>query len=984
MKSFFLFEYDTLPDIICEESAPKGVLRTANTLAEDLLLVTGKKADIRSRPEDCAGDKAIIIATIGHSGLTDSFASKWLVDTAPIKGKRECYMIKIVKKPFPDSPSIKEAILIIGSDKRGTIYGIFNLSELCGVSPLVFWGDAAPERRFNIELTFDDIISKEPSVKYRGFFINDEWPAFGKWCMEQYGGVNAKAYDMVFQLLLRLKGNYMWPAMWRSSFSEDGPDTENARLADEYGVIMGASHHEPMNRAGVEWQQQYSNYGKDNTWSFVNNSKAITEFWKDGIIRNRDFENIITIGMRGENDSHLLGENATIQDNINVLKTAITVQNKLIKEHINKDLKEVPRMFAIYKEVEDFYFGIDGCDGLKGWDELDDVILLFSDDNHGLLRAIPKPTEKRHSGGYGIYYHFDYHGGPYSFEWLNHTNPVKAWEQLTMAYEYGIRDMWIVNVGDIKGNEYPLSFFMDLAYDYEKWGISNPNSAYEYTIEWLNKQFGDDVSEQDKKRIHDILDAYVMWSSVRIPESMNPDVFKNNYGEIERVQESITHTMTQADTLRAALSQRALAAYESMIYFPAMAFFASMLVNLSAGLNHAHAKRGTLIANHYAAQLRNAIPKDNLYVKKFHYFQGGKWNHMMESAHMCFRTWDDNDWTYPLVQSVLPIPYAKIVVGFRGYELHNLGHHWQDSEFICNSEMTRPDVNEITIDIDSRGDVDYNFAITCDKPWLTFSQTLGKSLLKDVPRISITATCDREKLDGEDTAKVQIDFDFRDGTVKQAFLNVKAGVASGVAVASAATGASGVASGAAGADKHGGAFLEANGYVCIPAGCFNEKSDVGGEGWRVVSRLGRTGDAIKSFPGTKNWEKESARPYVRYDFIASEAREYTITYYLSPRNPSILGGTIKACYSVNDGAPKLFDVVSPDFVTTYTDDDWNNGATDSIRKVSVSAALNKGANSLKFYAADPNVILEDIVIYPKDAPVADTHLAPPESYRVTT
>lgn len=965
MKSFTLFENGTIAEILCEPTMLPGVARIAKAVADDMFLVTGREAIMHPHPGACFGSKVVIFATAGHSAWVDSFVSRGLAGLEGIDGKRECYLMTLVETPFTDYPEIEQALLIVGSDKIGTIYGMFRLSELCGVSPLVFWGDAAPEKRESIKLAFTgDIVSKEPSVRYRGFFINDEWPAFGKWCTERYGGFNVGTYDKVFQLLLRLKGNYLWPAMWDSSFSEDGPGLENARLANDYGIIMGTSHHEPMCRAGVEWQWQYYKYGTDNTWSFVTNSKAITDFWRDGILRNKDFENVITIGMRGESDSLLLGEDATVQDNINVLKSAIAVQNQLIRDYINPNLKDVPRMFAIYKEVEDFFFGIGGRNGLCGWDELEDVILLFSDDNHGCLRAIPKLTEKRHSGGYGIYYHFDYHGGPYSFEWLGHTKLAKAWEQLTMAYEYGIRDMWIANVGDIKGNEFPLSFFMDLAFDYEKWGITNPNSASEYTSRWIDVQFGQSLNAEHKRQIYDILDAYTTWSSARIPESLNPDVFKNDFHEIETMYRIVDGILHKTDMLRNALiPERCSAGFESMVYFPVMAFFTAMRVNLLAGLNHLHAKRAALVANQYAAELQSAIPKDRFYVNMFHNFLSGKWNHMMESAHMCFRTWCDNDWAYPVVKSVLPIPYPKTVVSFRGFDVFNLGYYWQDAAPICNTELTRPDVNDIIIDIDSRGDVDYNYKISCDKPWLTFSKTFGKSLLKENPRISITAHCDRNILDGDDTAAVTIDFVFKDETKKQAFLDVKASNKT--------------------FPEYPGAFLEASGYLCINAEHFSEISDVDNMGWRIVPQLGRTGNALKSFPVTKSWETKKERPYVRYDFVVRDAQEYVIAFYYCPRNPMTKGGMMKGCYSINDGGQKLFNIVGgQDYATNETDADWSYGATNSIRKVCIAASLNAGHNSLKYYATGPNVILETIVIYPARGNFPELHLAPPQSYRI--
>ena len=963
MESFCLFENGAIADVFYECSALNGVKRVADTVAEDLFLVTGKKPNVISRLEDCQGGHAIIVATIGHSALIHSLAESGLLNAEDIIGKRECYLMKFVEMPFSEFPQIKQALLIVGSDKRGTIYGMFRLSELCGVSPLVFWGDAVPAKKEKIQIAFDnEILTKEPSVTYRGFFINDEWPAFGNWCTERYGGVNANAYEKVFELVLRLKGNYLWPAMWNSSFWEDGPDGENARLADEYGVIMGTSHHEPLCRAGIEWQNQYQKYGTDNTWSFVANSDAITAFWKEGIQRSKGLENVVTIGMRGESDSLLMGKDATLQDNINVLKKAITVQNQLIKDHINANLKEVPRMLAIYKEVEDFYFGTADCEGLRNWSEIEDVILLLSDDNYGNLRAIPQPTDHPHGGGYGIYYHFDYHGAPYSYEWLNGTNLVKAWEQLTMAYEHGIREMWIVNVGDIKGKEYPLSFFMDLAFDFEKWRTSHLNSAADYTRQWIDTQFGNAVSDEQKIQIHAILDGYTQWSTTRIPESLHAEVFQNNFHEFENTHEAVISMMSKAEALRKELPQQYLPAFESMIYFPVMAFGNSMLINLEAGINHVHAGRGTLIANQYESSIQERISLDRYYVDEFHQFLNGKWNHMMSSAHMGFRTWDDNNWTYPTIHNVCPIPYTKIIVSFRGDNAYHLGYHWLDKTLVCNAEMTRPDRNKIVMDIDSRGGVDFNFTISCDKPWLSFSQTQGEARLKDQPRTSIEIYCDRGQLTGADMAMIQIDFTFENGEQKQAFVNVKAGNKD--------------------YSCYPGTFIASQDYVCISAKNYVAKADIEGMGWRVVPRLGRTGDAIKSFPVTKNWENENSRPYVQYNFIMEQGQdqEYVLSFYFSPRNPMIKGGTIKGCFSINDNQPELFDIVPTNYYAEWVNDEWSYGVTNNIRIVNMTISLREGFNSLKFYAVDPNAILEDIIIYPKDTPIPVTHLAPPESY----
>jgi hypothetical protein len=544
---------------------------------------------------------------------------------------------------------------------------------------------------------------------------------------------------------------------------------------------------------------------------------------------------------------------------------------------------------------------------------------------------------------------------------LNHTNLSKAWEQLTTAYEYGIREMWIVNVGDIKGNEYPLCFFMDLAFDYDKWGINNLNSAEEYTKQWIEKQFGN-LSIEQKTTVHEILASYTKWSSTRIPESLNPDVYKNNFHEIENIRETVLNTMLKTKSLRKELPPRSIAAYESMVYYPVCAFFNTMLIILEAAMNHLHADRGTLIANRYADALNENILLDRKYIDEFHKILNGKWNHMMDSAHMCFINWDDNNWTYPVIKTIFPIPYPKIAVSFRGNNTYNLGHHWQDKIPISNSEMTRPDTNEIILDIDSRGDIDFRFSITCDKQWLSFSQVNGKSYLKDNPRTTITIHCDREKIINEDTALINISFEFINGEKKQALLNVKAG----------------------NSDYSGyhGAFLESQNYICINAENYSEKYDVEKMGWSVIPRLGRTGNAIKSFPVTRNWENEKNRPFVKYDFLINETGEYIISFYLSPRNPMVKGGMIKGCYSVNDNKIEYFDVVPKNYYAEWINKEWSFGVTNNIRIVNILTSFKQRLNNIKFYAANPNIILENIVIYPKDIPIPETFLAPPESYRL--
>lgn len=960
MSEFSIFQNGYVTDLYVGKDAPKGIKRVASILGRDIEMVTGKVPKQVEMLSKTAGRTVIIAGICGESESLAQLEEKGCLDISRIKGKRECYLLKVVEHPFAEYSQIEQALIILGSDKRGTIYGMFHVSELCGVSPLVFWGDAAPVKREEILLNFEqEIVTEEPSVVYRGFFINDEWPAFGKWCTEHYGGINVKAYDKIFELLLRLKGNYLWPAMWSSSFWEDGPDLESARLADEYGIIMGTSHHEPLGRAGIEWQNQYKEYGDDNTWSFLTNSEAITEFWRNGLKRCKDFENIITIGMRGEADSLLMSEDTSLEENIEVVKKAIHVQDQLISEELHKPFQEVPRMIAIYKEVEDFFYGDETCNGLRDYEEIEDAIWLLSDDNYGHLRSLPQPGDKAHRGGYGMYYHFDYHGAPYSYEWLGNVNLVQAWEQLTMAYEYGICRMWIVNVGDIKGNEYPLSFFMNLAYDYGTWGISNKNSVAQFTNQWIGQQFPAASGEQ-REKIHEILDAYMRLTSQRLPESLDETVYRCEFHEIERIQEEIKEVQKETVFLHQTLPEEMRPAFESMIYYPVLASLNIIDLNLAAGNNTELARRGVLAANDEIVRMAEKVALDQSYVEKFHAMEGGKWKHMMDSAHTGFRGWDDNDWTYPPAKTVYPIPRGKITVSFRGNNACHLGAHWQDSSTLTNEEMLRPDCNKIILDIDSRGNVDFQYTVHCTAPWLSFSGMEGKSCLKKKSRISLEIICDKEQLSEEQTARICLDFQFDNGAKTWSEVKVKAG---GLFLIQ---------------DKN--IFIENEGYICMEAKHFHRKKDVNENGWQVIPRLGRTSDAIKSFPVTKNWEMEKDRPYVEYCFQAKYEGGYLLRFYIAPRNPMVKRGTMRGSFRINDGDIRWFDAVDSGYFAEWQNETWSYGVTNHVRIIQEKVFLKKGVNTLKFYAADPNIVLEKIAMFREDRPIRATHLAPPESW----
>lgn len=985
-----LFDGSRMAELVIEESAFDGVKEIGNTIAEDLCMVTGVSPRIIRSVGEISGNTAIFVGTIGKSQYLDELEQRGLIDLSLLRGKREVFMMKIIDVPsvamasgVQANSTAKQILVIAGSDKRGTIYGMFQLSELSGVSPLVYFGDAIPEKKRELNVDIGGVfVSKEPSVYYRGFFINDEWPAFGNWATEKFGGVNAKCYRKIFELLLRLKGNYMWPAMWNSNFSEDGPGIENARLADTLGVIMGTSHHEPLFRAGNEWQQQYKEYGDDNSWSFLSNADAITRFWENGVKRNKDFESVITIGMRGEADSKLLPEDATMKDNIEVVKKAILAQDKILFDQFKDGnniytkaaeteadyaevLKNVPRMLAIYKEVEDYYYGDETCQGLKDWDELKDTIFLLSDDNHGNLRNLPTEKERQHPGGYGMYYHFDYHGAPISYEWTNCNRLTKTWEQMTTAYEAGVRKMWIVNVGDLKEMEYPLSFFMDLAYDYETWGANGLNKIDNYVYLWINKQFGNRLSDSQKKDLFKVLEGYTRYNALRTPETMNETIYNPvHFRESERVLFEVKDILATAGRLKAELTGEALLTYESMVYYAATASLNLIVAWILTGFNHALAKRGSVYANSYLPEIEGRIFLDKQLVKEFHEIAGGKWNHCLSSAHTGFRTWDDREWFYPAPVKVSPISGAKAIVSFRGYDRYHLGAHWQDMAPIVCDDFLKPDTQGVFLDIDTKGDVSFNYEIVPEDKALRFSNLKGRveagrsvvSIMRDMRNTADLASADifeskgRVKISFDNGQETHVDFvcllptdadKTEDGTGKKL-------------------------------GRVGGNYN----YCCISASDYVDKKDTEEGNFEVVEHLGREGSAIKAFPPMKTFEDPQKAPSVVYAFDAEEEGDVDVIFYFLTRNPYYKGGRLSFYVSASDGEPQLVHGVSDHYYTEWQDEDWAQGVLRGARVVEISLHLNKGRNELTIYAKDPGVIIEKIVVKKKDYQLPESYLGP--------
>lgn len=966
-----------------KESLP-GVKRVAGKLAEDFSAVFGKKAEVKElEGQLSSGEGSVIIAaTLGHSAYLDKLITNGDFDKSSIEGKWEVYSFRIL----PAKDGEPERLLIAGSDKRGTIYGLFHVSELMGVSPWYWFADVTPEKKSSVEITSKEcFVSKVPSVKYRGFFINDEWPAFGNWTFKHFGGFTAEMYDHVFELLLRLKGNYLWPAMWTSNFSLDGPGLENARLADEYGVVMSNSHHEPCLRHSEEWdlvKGEDTPYGT--AWNFDKNREGLTNYWRGGLQRNGKFENIITMGMRGERDSEVLGATATLKDNIDYIKDVVTTQNKLIKETISEDLDSVPRMIAIYKEVEKYFHGDENAEGLKHWDGLDGITCMLCEDNFGNLRTLPEEWHRERKGGWGMYYHFDYHGDPISYEWINSTHIARTCEQMSQAYDYGIREIWIVNVGDLKPQEFPLSYFLDLAYDIDKWGQENKNVVKDYTKHFVEVNFPT-YSAADKSKTCELLDGYTHLNYIRKPEALNPKVYDATaYGEAMKVA-------AKAASLQAGLVRMwprpegdpLSDAFYQLIYYPVSAACNLIKMQLLAGENHYQAGIGAVNANDLAEQIKKCIEIDRELVNEYHSINGGKWDGMMLSEHIGFTHWNDEECAYPIIMLTEPANRPRMIVTSGHDKKASQGGDWTRQK-LFNLDLLDPDKKETTITVYNGSDMDLKLAVNgvsecsyevkgATPDWLkVYVLGMGLKIGSLQKQVTLILDLDREKLKASDDCIDGIARTTITVSTERTHVDVEvwAGECEDKTFVPQLTGEIMSRLWPPYATDHVfsnelGLTIEAEDFALSPGSAEAE--------YRLLTDFGKYGSGIKAFPTTKYFTPGKDAPYAEYTFTVGkqsdptteDGEEYDLlgTLITAPGNPVVKGNPMAVGVSVNGGEIMTVETLDPGYEGGERScRQWASGVLTQDHKKDFRFMAKAGKNTIRIYAADPGVVVERLLL----------------------
>lgn len=602
------------PVNVCVDPADDSAVRiAAGNLCADFGRVTGNEAALVDMPE---GRRVIIAGTVG-TPLIDRLIADGKISGSDLKGKNEKYIMKVIPSP---ADGVDEALVIAGSDRRGTVYGIYELSEQIGVSPWYDWADVPVVRRKNLSIEKGTYTAGEPAVRYRGIFLNDEAPCLTGWVKNTYGTGygDHRFYERVFELILRLRGNFLWPAMWGWAFYAD--DAENGPTADRMGVIIGTSHHEPMARNHQEWARNRKNYG---AWNYATNKKVLDKFFAEGVARAKGTEDVITIGMRGDGDEAMSAE-----ADVKLLEKIIDNQRRIIKKETGRPAHETPQVWALYKEVLDYYDA-----GLR---VPDDVTLLLCDDNWGNVRRLPDEKERKHPGGWGMYYHVDYVGAPRNSKLLNCTPIQNMWEQMQLTYDYGVDRLWILNVGDLKPMEYPITLFLDMAWNPHRY---NADTLLEHTEKFCARQFGEENAAEAAR----ILNLLCKYNGRVTPEMLDRRTYSLESGEWRKVADGYARLEAEALRQYMTIDPECRDAYQQIILFPIQLMGNLYDMYYAQAMNHRLYRNGDPEANIWADRVEACFKRDaelmNYYNKVM---SGGKWDGMMTQKHIGYKSWDDS------------------------------------------------------------------------------------------------------------------------------------------------------------------------------------------------------------------------------------------------------------------------------------------------------------------------------------------------------
>jgi hypothetical protein len=922
-NSFPLAEKENRASLWISDFDFEGVKIAIKNLSTDIGKVTGKEPKIvYSQP--LQEDYVVIAGTIGHNPVIDQLIRQKKLNGAKISGKWETYLITVVDNPIK---GIGKALVIAGSDRRGTIFGIYDLSKKIGVSPWNWWADVPVRNKKTLYILPGSYSDGEPAVKYRGIFINDEAPALSGWTAEKFGGFNHLFYEKVFELILRLKGNFLWPAMWGSAFYDD--DSLNAIRADEFGIVIGTTHHEPLMRAHDEWRR----YGTG-PWNYALNKENLQEFWKKGVTRMGSAERIITLGMRGDGDMPMSDES-----NIALLEQIVQDQRQIINESGIAGSPKDPQVWALYKEVQDYYD--------KGMRVPDDVTLLLCDDNWGNIRRVPPASEKGRAGGYGMYYHFDYVGGPRNYKWINTNCIDRVWEQMQLAYSYGVKQIWIVNVGDIKPMEFPISFFLDYAWAPEKWKVSDLDI---FTHRWAEEQFGAEQSDE----ISDLIRLYSKYASRRKPELIDPGTFSLvNYSEADRILDEYHSLAARAQKVSRSLPAEYQDAFAQLILFPIQALANHTELYITVERNWLYSKQARASTNDLAGKAEELFVRDSLLTQFYNTgINHGKWNHLMDQTHIGYTYWQQ-----PAMNALPKLERIKLTdEPTPGFAVEGSEKSWPASDSISTlPEFDAFNQQSHFIDLFNSGRGKYNFSVNAEVPWIKIDPAQG--------------TVDKEQ-------RIVVSVDWKQAPLGRLKVPLKIMLNQKAALVSIQVNNFKIP------EQSFEGFIEGDGFVSIEAahysGCFNSDSI----SWICIPNIGRTLSGMTTTPPGSGIKIPTGNsPKLVYQIYLTDTGNFQIHSLFSPSLNFLAGPGLTFGLSIDEEPLRIINLHEGQLIPDWRNPPyWNDAVSNNIREKITDMHISKaGVHTLTYWMIDPGLVIQKFIL--DFGGLRPSYLGPPESFR---
>ncbi|MFZ5892715.1 MAG: glycosyl hydrolase 115 family protein [Myxococcota bacterium] len=1049
--AFTLVENSAAAPIVVASNDFAGVVRATSDLRDDIERVTDIAPTV-SNTVPANAKQVVLVGTLGKSPLIDSLVASRKLDPRALSKTWETFVIQVVDRPMR---GVDRALVIAGSDQRGTIYGIYDVSKQIGVSPWYWWDDVPARHSSALYVRAGRYSDGPPAVKYRGFFINDENPATGTWAPRLFGpglakipragtdqvnsytgGLNHRYWEKVFEVALRLRANYIWPAVWGRAFADDDP--ENHATATRYGIVMGTSHEAPMARAIDEWNRRVdpttrANAGVDDTvthqgkddfsptgngeWRYSTNAESLRAYWREGIqrMKTQNIEAVVTLGMRGPGDVRLPPDTG-----IPLVKSIIADQRAIIGEVTGDDPAKVPQVWTLYKEVQNWWD--------MGLRAPDDVTVVWCDDNWGNMRELPDLRDQPRSGGHGIYYHFDYVGGGRNYKWLDTALLPNLWEQLNLSYVYGADRLWMFNVGDLKGNEVPLEFALDFAWNPARMTLENiPKWERHFAAE----QFGAEQAEA----IADLFSTYGKLQSDRKPELLNRKItldptkdptkdasailysdqlyFANdangqllppeqrtyydanpfsltNYAEMERVVDDWLSLAERAETLQELLPKQAHDAFYELLLYPAKASANVYALRLAQFQNILYATQQRAATNDFAKIAEARFEADQAMSNYYNNeLAGGKWWGFQTQPHIGYGDRDryggNASWQQPqLNELALPdalFPALRTITVPAG---SSMGVAIDGSELTWPGATTAAQLpsfspyqtqNAQYIEIFNRGSAPFDYQISVTAPP---GDSNGNAYA--LPWIFVTP--DAGTIDAANKqvrALIYVDWPHAPRGVTS--VPVTFTVTSTDQASTSVVVKANIELPVVTPDWMPNRFVEANGVVSMEADHFTRAVSTAQVWWKRLPDIGRTGSGMMPEPVTAPSQTPSgSSPHLEYDFYSLGSGEVTVGAYLSPRNSVLHNSGLRYGISIDDGPIQSVNINLGDDLTGGGNRMWERHTSDNINlTTTVHTLAAAGNHTLKFWMVDPTVIVQKLVV--NLGGQRDSYFGPPESFR---